>query len=48
MEEKQIMLLDTGELEKRVRLAKKAYRFGKGSEGALSRKAALTLRVYTC
>ena len=46
-QEKQIILLETGELAKQVRSANAAYGFGKGAEKALSREEAMTLEVYT-
>ena len=42
-----IILLETGELAKRVRSANAAYGFGKGAEEALTREQAMTLKVFT-
>ena len=44
---KQIILLETGELAKQVQTANAAYGFGKGAEEALSREQAMTLKVFT-
>ena len=43
---KQILLLQTGELEEQVRSANVAYGFGKGVEETLSREHAMTLEVF--
>ena len=44
---KQIVLLETGELRRRVKSANDAYGFGKGAEGTLTREQAMTLEVFT-
>ena len=44
---KQILLLETGELEEQVRSANAAYGFGRGAEETLSREHAMTLEVFT-
>ena len=46
-QQKQIILLETGELEKRVREANPAYEFGKGAEESLSREQAMIFEVFT-
>ena len=46
-QQKQIILLETGELEKRVREANAAYEFGKGAEERLSREQAMIFEVFT-
>ena len=43
----QMLLLETGELAKRVRSANAAYGFGKGAEEPLSREQAMILEVFT-
>ena len=43
----QIVLLETGELEKRVKTANEAYGFGRGVEKTLTREQAIILEAFT-
>ena len=46
-QKEQLILLETGELAKRVRAANAAYGFGRGAEKALTGEEAMTLEAFT-
>ena len=46
-QERHVVLLETGQLEKKMRAANASYGHGVGAEAGLSREHAMTLQIFT-